>query len=88
MDTISALWNIRPRPTKIDRGRETQASSGDKCATTFQKQTITEIAKGVGYRCSNPECARPTVGANAAQEGLITIGVAAHICAASPGGPL
>jgi hypothetical protein len=27
------------------------------------------------------------VGANAAQDGLITIGVAAHICAASPGGP-
>jgi hypothetical protein len=53
----------------------------------FPKQTITEIAKGVGYRCSNPECARRTVGANAAQDGLITIGVAAHICAASPGGP-
>jgi hypothetical protein len=53
----------------------------------FPKQTITEIAKGVGYRCSNPECGRPTVGANAAQDGIITIGVAAHICAASPGGP-
>lgn len=53
----------------------------------FPKQTITEIAKGVGYRCSNPECARPTVGANAAQDGIITIGVAAHICAASLGGP-
>ena len=25
----------------------------------FLKQTITEIAKGVGYRCSNPDCARP-----------------------------
>jgi hypothetical protein len=46
-----------------------------------------EIAKGVGYRCSNPECARPTVGANASQDGTVTIGVAAHICAASPGGP-
>ena len=53
----------------------------------FSKQTITEIAKGVGYRCSNPECFRPTVAANAAQDGTITIGVAAHICAASPGGP-
>jgi hypothetical protein len=53
----------------------------------FPKQTITEIAKGVGYRCSNPECTRPTIGANAAQDGIITIGVAAHICAASPGGP-
>ena len=53
----------------------------------FTRQTIAEIAKGVGYRCSNPECAKPTVGANAAQDGIITIGVAAHICAASPGGP-
>jgi NACHT C-terminal Alpha/Beta 2 len=53
----------------------------------FPRQTITEIAKGVGYRCSNPECSRPTVGANATQDGVITIGVAAHICAASPGGP-
>src|SRR3981081_34657 len=53
----------------------------------FLGQTITAIAKGVGYRCSNPDCARPTVGANAAQDGTITIGVAAHICAASPGGP-
>jgi hypothetical protein len=53
----------------------------------FSKGTIREIAKGVGYRCSNPDCRRPTVGANAAQNGTIIIGVAAHICAASPGGP-
>jgi hypothetical protein len=53
----------------------------------FTKRTITEIAKGTGYRCSNPECRRPTVGANAAQDGTIIIGVAAHICAASSGGP-
>ncbi|SIN88580.1 hypothetical protein SAMN05443247_00459 [Bradyrhizobium erythrophlei] len=53
----------------------------------FTKRTVTEIAKGVGYRCSNPECRRPTVGANAEQDGTIIIGVAAHICAASPGGP-
>jgi hypothetical protein len=53
----------------------------------FTKRTITEIAKGVAYRCSNPECRRPTLGANAAQDGTIIIGVAAHIYAASPGGP-
>jgi hypothetical protein len=53
----------------------------------FTKQTIADIAKGVGYRCSNPDCTRPTVAANAAQDGIITIGVAAHVCAASPGGP-
>jgi hypothetical protein len=53
----------------------------------FSKQTIAEIAKGVGYRCSNPDCARPTIGANAAQDGTINVGVAAHITAASQGGP-
>lgn len=53
----------------------------------FSRATITEIAKGVAYRCSNPECRRATVGANAAQTGTLIIGVAAHICGASPGGP-
>jgi hypothetical protein len=53
----------------------------------FSRQTVMDIARGVGYRCSNPECTRPTVGANAAQDGIVTIGVAAHIYAASPGGP-
>jgi hypothetical protein len=61
--------------------------TGRNVRDDFSKQTIAEIAKGVGYRCSNPECDRPTVGANATQDGTITIGVAAHICAASPGGP-
>jgi hypothetical protein len=53
----------------------------------FSKQTAAEIAKGVGYRCSNPDCARPTVAANEAQDGTITIADAAHICGASAGGP-
>ena len=61
--------------------------SGRLVRDDFSKQTITELAKCVGYRCSNPECRRPTIGANAAQDSPITIGVAAHICAASPGGP-
>ena len=26
----------------------------------FSKQTVTELAKGVDYRCSNPECQRAT----------------------------
>src|SRR5258707_9005559 len=63
------------------------SSFGRHVRDDFTKRTITEIAKGVGYRCSNPECRRPTVGANAAQDGTIIIGVAAHICAASLGGP-
>jgi hypothetical protein len=53
----------------------------------FTKQTINEIARGVGYRCSNPSCGCTTVAANEADTGTILIGDAAHICAASPGGP-
>jgi hypothetical protein len=53
----------------------------------FTKQTALEIAKGVTWRCSNPNCGRPTVAANEAQDDTIVIGDAAHICAASPDGP-
>lgn len=53
----------------------------------FSKQTTAEIAKSVGYRCSNPDCGRATVAANAAQDGIVTIGMAAHICAAAAKGP-
>ncbi len=53
----------------------------------FSQSTVTEIGKAVGYRCSNPDCRRPTVAANAKQDGIVTLAVAAHICAASPGGP-
>ena len=53
----------------------------------FLQGTVTEIGKAVGYRCSNPDCRHPTVAANAKQDGIVMLGVAAHICAASPGGP-
>jgi hypothetical protein len=53
----------------------------------FSQGTVAEIGKAVGYRCSNPDCRHPTVAANAKQDGIVTLGVAAHICAASPGGP-
>jgi hypothetical protein len=53
----------------------------------FTSRIIDDIARRVGYLCSNPECRRATVGSNAARDGTIRIGVAAHITAASPGGP-
>jgi hypothetical protein len=45
------------------------------------------MAKRVGYLCSNPDCRCLTVGAAASHEGIINIGVAAHITAAAEGGP-
>ncbi len=53
----------------------------------FTKKTIEILAKRVGFFCSNPNCKIPTVGPNSDQEKATTIGIAAHITAASPGGP-
>lgn len=52
----------------------------------FTKKTIDRMAKRVGYRCSNPHCRKLTCGAAEATDAYVNIGVAAHICAAAPGG--
>lgn len=53
----------------------------------FSKQTKELIAARAGYLCSNPECKRPTRGAASCHDGYVNVGVAAHITAASAGGP-
>lgn len=53
----------------------------------FTKRTIDTLAKRAGYFCSNPECRSLTVGAAHGHDGFVIVGVAAHITAASPGGP-
>lgn len=53
----------------------------------FTLATKEQLAKRVGYRCSNPECRSLTVGPRSDVERAVNIGVAAHITAASPGGP-
>ena len=53
----------------------------------FSQSTKTLLANRVGVRCSNPDCRRPTSGANSNPDKAINIGVAAHICAAAEGGP-
>ena len=53
----------------------------------FIGRTKLKLAKRVGWMCSDPQCRRPTVGSNARGDGEIVVGVAAHICAAAPGGP-
>ena len=45
------------------------------------------MAHRAGYRCSKPDCGIPTRGAASDDDGTINIGFAAHITAASPGGP-
>ena len=51
----------------------------------FSRPTIDRLAKRAGMKCSNPDCRLPTAGPDA-DGGVTNTGVAAHICAASPGG--
>lgn len=52
----------------------------------FTEKTKDRMAKRVGYRCSNPNCRKLTCGATVEPDSFVNIGVAAHICAAAPGG--
>lgn len=52
----------------------------------FTKQTVERLARRVGMRCSNPDCRLPTSGPASDNDSHTNTGVAAHICAASPGG--
>lgn len=45
------------------------------------------LARRAGMKCSNPNCRQPTSGPQEDPEKVVNVGVAAHICAASPGGP-
>ena len=54
----------------------------------FTTKTVDILAKKrVGYLCSNPDCRKPTVGPNSEKDKATIVGIAAHITAASPGGP-
>lgn len=53
----------------------------------FTNRTKEIVAARSGYRCSFPKCDRVTIGPGAAPHETTSIGVAAHIFAASPGGP-
>lgn len=53
----------------------------------FTKATKDLAAKRVGFLCSNPDCRCHTVGpSRESNHAVSSIGVAAHICAAAPGG--
>ncbi len=53
----------------------------------FSPSVKEALAKRVGLRCSNPDCRQLTSGPQVDPSGSINVGVAAHITAASPGGP-
>lgn len=53
----------------------------------FTEKTKRVVARRAGYQCSFPDCGLQTEGPTSQSERATSIGVAAHICAASPGGP-
>lgn len=53
----------------------------------FTVATKDLLARRVGFLCSNPECRQPTSGPQVDASKTVNLGVAAHISAASPGGP-
>lgn len=53
----------------------------------FTLKTKRLIASKVGYKCSMPNCRKPTLIPNSVHDNFLTLGDAAHISAASEGGP-
>lgn len=53
----------------------------------FSSSVKRVLAQRVAYHCSNPDCGQVTSGPQSDPAKSVNIGVAAHICAAAPGGP-
>jgi len=53
----------------------------------FPRAVVDILAKRVGVRCSNPLCRKLTTGPRSEEARIVNIGVAAHVTAASVGGP-
>ncbi len=53
----------------------------------FPKPVVEMLTKRVGNRCSNPACRKRTSGPHTEDDKALNVGVAAHVTAASPGGP-
>src|SRR5687768_14681764 len=53
----------------------------------FPEDVKRAVAARVGYRCSCPSCRALTTGPQVDPSKTLNVGVAAHITAASPGGP-
>lgn len=53
----------------------------------FSQKVKDRLSRRVSLRCSNPDCRVPTAGPGETEMKISSIGVAAHIHAAAPGGP-
>jgi hypothetical protein len=53
----------------------------------FSQKIKEKLASRVAHKCSNPDCRASTSGPQLHPDKSVNVGVAAHICAAAPGGP-
>lgn len=53
----------------------------------FPERVKRTVGQRAAYLCSNPECRDLTIGPHSQPDESLSTGVAAHICAAAPGGP-
>lgn len=61
--------------------------SGASQRDEFLQKVKTTLAQRVNYLCSNPSCHEFTSGPHSDDDKPLILGIAAHICAASRGGP-
>jgi hypothetical protein len=64
-----------------------EGKESDMARDDFKVSVKNTLAKRSAYVCSNPGCRKTTIGASKDPDKSSNIGVASHICAASPGGP-
>jgi hypothetical protein len=64
-----------------------QSNNPRKSRDDFHASIKRILAARVGGKCSNPECRAPTAGPTSSSEAVSNVGIAAHITAASAGGP-
>jgi hypothetical protein len=84
VDVNSCIGSGRGLVTKAKTAKA--ASNEKKDRDDFLAATRHQLAQRVGWLCSNPDCCRPTAGPRMGEQGFMSLGVAAHIKAASEGG--
>lgn len=87
---VSRLWSDCEFDSPLSSWRATRRClwySRTVMRDEFSEQTKRSLALRVGYRCSRPECGAPTVGPQDEPSKVVSVGVAAHITAASASGP-
>ena len=76
-ENLSAIaMSLRPQSKDLPKARD-----------DFHASVKRTVAARVGGKCSNPDCRAPTTGPILSPDGSSSVGIAAHITAASAAGP-